>query len=148
MLKSTQSLSMTSPDYSGLVQFLLSPFLESPESLYIDCEQANQNKRVWIRLAFEGSDKGRVYGRGGRNLQAIRKVLEVAAATVGQSLYLDIYDSQGGDKPKRRDSRDSDSSFQQEGEGRKRRTGVRDAGAERNRPLPSSRPSGRSRFSS
>ncbi|MCU0536005.1 MAG: KH domain-containing protein [Hydrococcus sp. Prado102] len=146
MLKPTpssdsRSRSITSPDYSGLVQFLLSPFLESPESLYIDCEQANQNKRVWIRLAFEGSDKGRVYGRGGRNLQAIRTVLETAAATVGQSLYLDIYDSQS-DKPKRRDyrdNRDSDSSFRQDGEGRKRRTS--------DRPLPSSRPSGRSRFS-
>jgi uncharacterized protein len=144
MLKPTQSFdsrsrSTTSPDYSGLVQFLLSPFLESPESLYIDCEEANQNKRVWIRLAFEGSDKGRVYGRGGRNLQAIRTVLETAAATVGQSLYLDIYDNQGGDKPKRRDNRDGDSSFRQEGEGRRRRTS--------DRPLPSSRPSGRSRFS-
>jgi predicted RNA-binding protein YlqC (UPF0109 family) len=143
MLKPTQSFdsrsrSTTSPDYSGLVQFLLSPFLESPESLYIDCEEANQNKRVWIRLAFEGSDKGRVYGRGGRNLQAIRTVLETAAATVGQSLYLDIYESQN-DKPKRRDNRDGDSSFRQEGEGRRRRTS--------DRPLPSSRPSGRSRFS-
>jgi uncharacterized protein len=134
----SRSRSLNSPDYSGLVQFLLSPFLESPESLYIDCEQANQNKRVWIRLAFEGSDKGRVYGRGGRNLQAIRTVLETAAATVGQSLYLDIYDSQGGDKPKRRDDRDDDSSFRPDREGRKRRSGDRS---------PSSRPSGRPRFS-
>ena len=144
MLNPTQSSdsqfrSLNSPDYSGLVQFLLSPFLEAPESLYVDCEQANQNKRVWIRLAFEGSDKGRVYGRGGRNLQAIRTVLETAAATVGQSLYLDVYDSQSGDKPKRRDERDDDSSFRPDREGRKRRYGDRSS--------PSSRPSGRSRFS-
>ena len=82
-----------SPDYTGLVQFLVQPFLESPKSLSVDCEQSNQNRRVWIRLAFEGTDKGRVYGRGGRNIQAIRRVLETAAAAAGQSLYLDIYES-------------------------------------------------------
>ena len=82
-----------SPDYTGLVQFLVQPFLESPKSLSVDCEQSNQNRRVWIRLAFEGTDQGRVYGRGGRNIQAIRRVLETAAAAAGQSLYLDIYEN-------------------------------------------------------
>lgn len=83
-----------SPDYSGLVEFLVSPFLESPDSLSVDCEQANQNRRVWVRLAFESADKGRVYGRGGRNLQAIRTVLETAAKAAGQTLYLDIYETE------------------------------------------------------
>ena len=82
-----------SPDYTGLVQFLVQPFLESPKSLSVDCEQFNQNRRVWIRMAFKGADKGRVYGRGGRNIQAIRRVLETAAAAAGQSLYLDIYEN-------------------------------------------------------
>jgi predicted RNA-binding protein YlqC (UPF0109 family) len=81
------------PNYSELVQFLIKPLLESPTDLSVDCEQANERKRVWIRLAFEETDKGRVYGRGGRNFQAIRAVLETTAATVGQTLYLDIYDS-------------------------------------------------------
>lgn len=95
-----------SPDYSVLVKFLLGPFLESPESLSIDCEQANENQRVWIRLAFEGEDKGRVFGRGGRNLQAIRTVLATAAAAAGQFVYLDIYEDQS-DKPPRREGRDN-----------------------------------------
>lgn len=111
----------TSPNYSALVQFLIVPFLESPESLKIDCEQSNQNQRVWIRLAFEGSDKGRVYGRGGRNLQAIRAVLGMAATKVGQSLYLDIYDSQE-ERPKRRDSRDNGDSMRRDRDGGSRRT--------------------------
>lgn len=83
-----------SPDYSGLVHYLVTPFLESPESFSVDCEQANQKRRVWIRLAFESEDKGRVYGRGGRNLQAIRSVLETTAKMAGQTLHLDIYESQ------------------------------------------------------
>jgi hypothetical protein len=85
------SSSATSPDYVRLVQFLLTPLIESPQSLSIDCEQSKQNQKIWLRLAFEGSDRGRVFGRGGRNIQAIRTVLEAAAATVNQSIYLDIY---------------------------------------------------------
>lgn len=88
---SRQPLSATSPDFPGLVKFLLEPFLESPNSLKVDCEISSTRPRVWIRLAFEGEDKGRVFGRGGRNIQAIRAVIEAAATLAGQSVYLDIY---------------------------------------------------------
>ena len=84
----------TSPDYIGLANFLLKPFLESPESLSLDCEQLNNNQRIWIRAAFNSSDKGRVFGRGGRNIQSIRSVLSTAAKLAGKSIHLEIY---GGD---------------------------------------------------
>ena len=83
-----------SPNYAGLVRFLIQPFLESPESLKVDCEISPSRPRIWIRLAFDSSDKGRVFGRGGRNIQAIRTVLEAAAQSSGQAVYLDIF---GGD---------------------------------------------------
>jgi predicted RNA-binding protein YlqC (UPF0109 family) len=79
------------PDYAGLVNFLIKPFLEAPDSLIIDCEQLNQKQRVWVRVAFAETDKGRVYGRGGRNIQGIRTVLQTTATLAGQLLYLDIY---------------------------------------------------------
>ena len=82
------------PDYAGLVLFLIQPFLESPNSLSVDCEISPNTARVWIRVAFEGEDKGRVFGRGGRNIQAIRTVIAAAAALAGHSVYLDIYGSQ------------------------------------------------------
>lgn len=94
----------TSPDYVGLVSFLVKPFLESPESLSVDCEHIKNKQRVWIRLAFEGTDLGRVFGRGGRNIQAIRTVLKAAAALAGQSLYLDVYGSQDSAPPPSRDN--------------------------------------------
>ncbi|MEA5516610.1 KH domain-containing protein [Nodularia sp. UHCC 0506] len=82
-----------SPDYVGLVKFLMQPFLESPETLSIDCEISHTLKRVWIRIAFESKDKGKVFGRGGRNIQAIRTVIAAAAEFAGQSVYLDMYGS-------------------------------------------------------
>jgi predicted RNA-binding protein YlqC (UPF0109 family) len=102
------SLQDPSPDYVGLVRFLVEPFLESPQRLSVDCEKSNAKERVWIRLAFEGADKGRVFGRGGRNIQAIRTVIQAAAQAAGQSVHLDIYDSSGGES--RRESGSGDRS--------------------------------------
>lgn len=84
------------PDYVGLVRFLIEPFLETPERLSIDCEKSHANQRVWIRLAFEGADKGRVFGRGGRNIQAIRTVIQAVAQAADQFAHLDIYESPNG----------------------------------------------------
>jgi len=92
-------------DYAGLVRFLIEPFLESTDTLSIDCEKSSNAAKVWIRVAFEGEDKGRVFGRGGRNIQAIRTVLDAAAACSGHCVHLDIYGAQpsnnsfDGDEP-------------------------------------------------
>lgn len=82
------------PQYEQLVRFLVGPYLEAPDSLKVDCEPPNQQGRVWVRVAFAGDENGRFFGRGGRNLQSIRTVLTAAAACVGQTLYLDIYNSE------------------------------------------------------
>ncbi len=79
------------PQYGELVRYLVTPLLNFPESLRIDCEFTNQNQRVWIRLALDPQDQGKLFGRGGRNLNAIRTVINAAARAVGQSVYLDIY---------------------------------------------------------
>ncbi|MGB3205710.1 MAG: KH domain-containing protein [Crinalium sp.] len=84
------------PNYSELVRFLLQPFLDAPNSLSLDCEMLNGQSRVWIRLAIDAADKGRAFGRGGRNIQAVRTVIEAAAKTAGQSVHLDIYGSNAG----------------------------------------------------
>lgn len=80
-----------SPDYVSLLRFLLEPLLESGDSLSVDCEKSPSKPKVLIRMAFDDPDKGRVFGRGGRNIQAIRTVLEAAAQTAGESIHLDIY---------------------------------------------------------
>ncbi|MDJ0659660.1 MAG: KH domain-containing protein [Crocosphaera sp.] len=83
------------PNYLKLIGFLIQPLLDSPDSLRVDCEEVKSTQRVWIRLAVDEGDKGRIYGRGGRNIQAIQAVLATAAKQVGQTLYLEIYEEQG-----------------------------------------------------
>ncbi len=83
----------TGPNYIGLVRFLLEPFLENSESLHADCEYLPSTNKVWLRVAFDVEDKGKVFGRGGRNIQAIRTILQTAATKGQQSLHLDVFGS-------------------------------------------------------
>ncbi|HEY9907051.1 MAG TPA: KH domain-containing protein [Thermosynechococcaceae cyanobacterium] len=92
------SVAQDTPDYAALVRMLVEPFLEQPSALKVDCEVSQARARVWVRLAFESADKGRVFGRGGRNIQAIRTVLGAAAQTVGHSAHLDIYGTQSSEE--------------------------------------------------
>lgn len=89
---------IANPNYDQLVRFLVQPFLESPQSLSVDCEISHTLRRAWIRIAFDSTDKGKVFGRGGRNIQAIRTVVAAAAQAAGQSVYLDIYGSTTPDR--------------------------------------------------
>ncbi len=82
------------PQYAELISYIIKPLLDNPTEMKIDCEQVNQNRRVWIRLSFDDTDKGRVFGRGGRNLQAVRTVIGMAAAMTGQTVHLDIHNSE------------------------------------------------------
>lgn len=83
-----------SPDYCGLVTYLVKPFLESPDSLKVDCEVLPRSLRVLVRVAFEGEDKGQIFGRGGRNIQAIRTVLQAIAQVAGQTAHLEVFGGQ------------------------------------------------------
>ncbi|MDB9525558.1 KH domain-containing protein [Oscillatoria sp. CS-180] len=79
------------PDYQGLIHHLMKPFLDTPEDLKMDIEQIGDGRRVLLRVAFSTDDRGRMFGRGGRNIQAIRTVLETTAALYDQKVSLDVY---------------------------------------------------------
>lgn len=112
-----QDEAVTGPDYAGLVRFLLLPLLEHGEALKIHCEVLPTVNRVWVRVAFEEEEKGRVLGRHGRNLQAIRTVVMAAGRGAGQVVHLELYnphpaDDHGGEPrrhsfPRRSGSRPS-----------------------------------------
>lgn len=109
------------PNFEALVRFLVIPFLESPDALKLDCEPLSDGQRLWVRVAFDDGDKGRVFGRGGRNIQAIRQVLKATGTLHGCSVHLDVYgeSSNGsGDSANRSPSRGG------RGGGRPRREGV------------------------
>lgn len=59
----------------------------------VDCEISPRTGRVLVRLAIEGEDKGRVFGRGGRNVQAVRTALKAVAQASGRAAHLDVFGS-------------------------------------------------------
>ncbi|WP_035985397.1 KH domain-containing protein [Leptolyngbya sp. KIOST-1] len=96
---------MDRPDFPGLVRFLVEPFLDSPDSLRIDCEENAAQAKVWIRIAFSGDERGKVFGRGGRNIQAIRTIVRATASLSGWSAYVDVYGASEQDNGSDRRSR-------------------------------------------
>ncbi len=90
--------SADAPDYGQLVKFLFQPFLSVVDELSVDCEYTIDRHRVWIRVAVANTDQGSAFGRGGRNIQAIRTVVQAAATTVGQKIVLDVYGNNSGSK--------------------------------------------------
>lgn len=71
------------------MQYLIEPLLEVPDALRIDCEHTGNN--VWLRVAFDPADRGRVFGRSGKTIQSIRTVLDLAAHHEGRAAFLDVY---------------------------------------------------------
>jgi uncharacterized protein len=86
------------PDYEQLVKFLFQPFVSAAEAIGVDCEYTVDRHRVWIRVAVATTDRDTAFGRGGRNIQAIRTVLQASASAVDQSIYLDVYGHNSGSR--------------------------------------------------
>jgi len=80
------------PDYNALISFLLKPLLAHPEALRVDFESNSKSDRVWIRGAFDPEDRGRIFGKGGRTIQAVRTVVMTAAEEAGHSARFEVFD--------------------------------------------------------
>jgi uncharacterized protein len=77
-------------NYVALVQFLIEPLLEDKTDLKVDCESTPN--RTWLRVAFSPKDKGRVFGKGGRTIQAIRQMVVTAAKLTDRHASIEIYE--------------------------------------------------------
>ncbi|WP_204102476.1 MULTISPECIES: KH domain-containing protein [Spirulina sp. CCY15215] len=145
---SSSSTTSSQPNYEELARFLIEPLLDSPESLSIHCEIARSNQRVLIRVAFAEEEQGRVFGRGGRNIDAIRATLEAAAIASGQSARLEIFGVRENSREfNSYDRNNNGSRFQNENDEDGDRRGFKKPSIPRP-SIPSRRPSFRRRRSS
>ncbi len=98
-------------DYQALTRFLLEPLIDLPEELHISSELTAHNSKVSLRVSLGQADRGRAFGRGGRNIRAIRTVLRAAGKNVGQNVSLEVigdegHGQEGRPKPKPRKAGD------------------------------------------
>jgi uncharacterized protein len=114
---------LTQADYEALARFLMNPFLDEPAALKFHSETLAGGKKMWLRAAFnETEDKGRVFGRGGRNIKAVRTVIAAAAKRSAMMVNLSVF---GEPEPERSERGDGEA-FQRnrtEGGGRGGRSG-------------------------
>jgi len=97
-------------DYEALARFLMQPFLDKPEALKFHSESLAKGSKLWLRAAFdEDEDKGRVFGRGGRNIKAIRQTIMAAGKREDMTVNLSVFgepqperSSGGGDRSRGR----------------------------------------------
>ncbi|AFY40371.1 hypothetical protein Lepto7376_4261 [[Leptolyngbya] sp. PCC 7376] len=137
---SSDSAAQLTPDYGKIVKFLLEPLVDDPSSLKVDCELLSSSNKVWVRVAFEQEDKGKVFGRGGRNLKAIQTVLNTSAAETEHQVYLDVYGSSRDDGSGSRGGR-SGGSRGRNGDGRRSRSSSSSRRPRSRKPSPQLRSS-------
>jgi len=64
-------------DYTDLVSYIVKAMVTKPDDVKVALIEGERTNRVEVSLATE--DVGKVIGRGGRNIDAIRAVVRAAA---------------------------------------------------------------------
>ena len=88
-------------DYGAISQYLLTPLVEFPEELSIDCEATASGRYVLVRVAVAEADRERVIGKNGRTIAMIRTILAIAGQRVGQAVDINLYTEQGEASPRK-----------------------------------------------
>ena len=75
-----------------LIEFIATSLVDDPTQVQVN--QSRRGSTVIFRLQVAKEDMGRVIGRSGRVANAIRTLLNVAAAREGKQATLDVVDPQ------------------------------------------------------
>ncbi len=71
-----------------LLEYLAKSLVTQPEQVQV--EERQQGQRVYLSLSVSKEDMGRIIGKKGRVVQALRVLLRVAAEQQGKQVTLDI----------------------------------------------------------
>ena len=75
------------------LEFVLKRLIDNPEDLVIT--KVENPKKITFKLQLEQSDVGKVIGRHGHTISAIRNLLSAAAARHNQRVAIDILEERG-----------------------------------------------------
>ena len=74
-----------------LVEFVVKSLVDHPDEVSV--YEINDRQGIVLELSVAASDMGRVIGKSGRVINAIRSLLQVAAAKQGQRVTLELLES-------------------------------------------------------
>ena len=75
-------------NYKELVEFIVQHLVTQPDTVEVDCKEEDGGNKVLIRVAHE--DVGRVIGKRGATINAIRLLAKAAAVKAGERVDVDI----------------------------------------------------------
>ena len=74
----------------NLLVLLVRPIVDEPNS--VEVEASESDTRVDLELRVAPDDIGKVIGRGGRTIRAIRTVVKAASVKVGKRVNVEVAD--------------------------------------------------------
>lgn len=76
-------------DYAGLVEFIVKNIVEKPEAVEVD-GNSRRHRSQTVEVRLDPTDVGRVIGKGGKNIEAIRAVVKAAAIKDHQRVNVEV----------------------------------------------------------
>ena len=74
----------------NLLVLLVRPIVDDPDR--VEVEASESDTRVDLELRVAPDDVGKVIGRGGRTIRAIRTVVKAASVKVGKRVSVEVAD--------------------------------------------------------
>ena len=84
-------MSEQTEDIAGLVKTLVFPLIEFEEDLDIQASES-EDGGIYIEIRVNEEDAGKVIGRQGRVIKAIRTLARAAASRTGTSVEVELFD--------------------------------------------------------
>ena len=79
-------------DFTGLVRSLVEPIIENPQDLSIEESFDEESDTALVEIRVHEDDAGKVIGRQGRVIKAIRTLVRAAATRAGQHVDVELID--------------------------------------------------------
>lgn len=81
-------MTRTGADTEALVRYLVESLVDDPESVEIAVTESDD--AITFEITLDPSDVGKVIGRGGRIIKAIRTLARAAGSTAGLQVEVDV----------------------------------------------------------
>lgn len=81
-------MTRTGADTEGLVRYLVESLIDAPEALQIEVTRGEGS--IAFQITLDPDDVGKVIGRGGRIIKAIRTLARAAGSTEGLQVEVDV----------------------------------------------------------
>jgi predicted RNA-binding protein YlqC (UPF0109 family) len=72
----------------GFLEYVIRQLVDTPEEVLV--RKVDQGRKVIFRVEMRKADVGKVIGRNGHTITAMRNLLNAAASRTGQSVLLQI----------------------------------------------------------